>query len=81
MTRIPRFNLSNISAKPKFEDIQPEAVARAKLAVLDIIAVSLGCCRQRIASKARAVAGAWGGREESRVFSLATRCPRTMLHS
>jgi 2-methylcitrate dehydratase PrpD len=59
----------------KFEDIQPEAVARAKLAVLDIIAVSLAAAGSDIASKARAVAGAWGGREESRVFFFGDRMP------
>jgi 2-methylcitrate dehydratase PrpD len=58
-----------------FESIQPEAVARAKLAVLDIIAVSLAGADTDIASKARAVAGAWGGREESRVFFFGNRMP------
>lgn len=59
----------------KFENIQPEAVARAKLAVLDIIAVSLAAAGSDIASKARAVANAWGGREESRVFFFGNKLP------
>jgi 2-methylcitrate dehydratase PrpD len=59
----------------RFENIQPAAVARAKLAVLDIIAVALGGAGSDIASKARAVACGWGGREESRLFFFGNKIP------
>lgn len=59
----------------RFENIQPAAVARAKLAVLDIIAVALGGAGSDIASKARVVACGWGGREESRLFFFGNKIP------
>jgi 2-methylcitrate dehydratase PrpD len=59
----------------KFEDIQPAAIVRAKLAVLDIIAVSLVGAGTDIATKARGVAAAWGGKEESRVFFFGNKIP------
>jgi 2-methylcitrate dehydratase PrpD len=58
-----------------FEKIQPEAIQRAKIAILDIIAVSLAAFNTEISTKVRAAVGAWGGRQDSRIFFTQTRLP------
>ena len=58
-----------------FEKIQPEAIQRTKIAILDIIAVSLAAFDSDISTKIRAVVGGWGGRQDSRVFYTQSRLP------
>jgi 2-methylcitrate dehydratase PrpD len=58
-----------------FEKIQPEAIQRTKIAILDIIAVSLAAFNTEISTKVRAAVGAWGGRQDSRIFFTQTRLP------
>lgn len=59
----------------KYEAIQSEAIQRAKIAILDIIAVSLAGFGDEISTKVRAVVGGWGGRPDSRVFFTHERLP------
>jgi 2-methylcitrate dehydratase PrpD len=65
----------------KFEDIQPEAVARAKLAVLDIVAVSLGAAGSDIASRARMVAALGADGKRAGSSFLVQKCQRIMPRS
>ena len=58
-----------------FEVIQPEAIQRAKIAILDIIAVSLAAFESEISTKVRATVGSWGGRPDSRIFFTHERLP------
>jgi 2-methylcitrate dehydratase PrpD len=58
-----------------FEVIQPEAIQRAKIAILDIIAVSLAAFASEISTKVRATVGTWGGRPDSRIFFTHERLP------
>jgi 2-methylcitrate dehydratase PrpD len=58
-----------------FERIQPEAIQRAKISILDIIAVSLGAFASEISTKVRAAVGTWGGRPDSRIFFTQERLP------
>jgi 2-methylcitrate dehydratase PrpD len=58
-----------------FDAIQPEAIARTKIAILDIIAVSLAGFHHEISTKVRATVGGWGGRPDSRVFYTYERLP------
>jgi 2-methylcitrate dehydratase PrpD len=58
-----------------FEAIQSEAIQRTKIAILDIVAVSLAGFADDISTKVRAVVGGWGGRPDSRVFFTHERLP------
>lgn len=58
-----------------FDAIQPEAILRTKIAILDIIAVALAGFGSEISANVRAVAGRWGGTPESRVFFTNDRLP------
>src|SRR5262249_33378725 len=58
-----------------FGKIQPEAVQRAKIAILDIIAVSLAAFAGEISTKVRAKVGSWGGSPDSRIFFSQERLP------
>jgi 2-methylcitrate dehydratase PrpD len=58
-----------------FDEIQPEAIQRTKIAILDIIAVSLAAFNSEISTKVRATVGAWGGRQDSRIFFTQSRLP------
>jgi 2-methylcitrate dehydratase PrpD len=59
----------------EFGAIQPEAIQRTKIAILDIIAVSLAAFGSEISTKVRALVGAWGGRPDSRIFFTQERVP------
>ena len=62
-------------SRTKFEALQEEAITRAQLAILDIIAVALAGSTSPIVKKARAVIRASGGRPDSRVLVFGERLP------
>jgi 2-methylcitrate dehydratase PrpD len=59
----------------RYEDIQEEAIWRAKVAVLDIIAVAIGASASHITAKTRKAISASRGNPESRVLVFGERLP------
>lgn len=59
----------------RFDDISDDAIARAQLAVLDILAVAIAGSASKIVENTRKVVGDWGGRTDSRVLVFGERLP------
>jgi 2-methylcitrate dehydratase PrpD len=59
----------------RFEDIPHDAIARAQLAILDVIAVAIAASGSDIVEKTRRVATGWAGRPDSRVLVFGDRLP------
>lgn len=71
----PAEHLSRYVVETDFDQIPKAAIERAKLALLDIIACTIGATGSETAQAIRSLAMHWGGRPESAVIGTDARLP------